>query len=253
MNLPIDRVEDAGDTTYFTCSAIGNGTLSIKWLLPSGDIVYPDQFITIGLSTIDLECWFDPFPWQIVCVLTIEYITADVGGNHTCIAENDIGFTEATAVLPVNLYISGDMIGLDTTTGTTENITCMIEGFPISYVWQKGIETVSDDGSGSVSGSGSGSGSDIMSDIGSDSESDSGSNSRSDSGSGSGSGSGNDIMSDTGSDSMDELMVTYMNVSTGRYLELNPVIFGDEGVYRCVAQSGVGDELISDAITVTSE
>ena len=65
--------------------------------------MYPDQFITIELSTIGLECWFDPFPWKIMCVLIIEYIMAEVGGNHTCIAENDIGFTEATAILSVNL------------------------------------------------------------------------------------------------------------------------------------------------------
>ena len=94
------------------------------------------------------------------------------------------------------------MIGLITITGTFENITCMIEGFPISYMWQK---TVSDDGC-------------VM------------------------------------SDSVDELTVmTYTNVSTGRVVEFNPIIFGDEGVYHCVAQSGVGDELISDTITVTGE
>ena len=159
---------------------------------------------------INLQCWFDSSPWRIMCILMIEYITADVGGSYKCIAENEAGTTEATAVLLVNLYISGDMVGLNTTNGTYENITCTIEGFPISYIWQKMNETVSDDRSR--------------------------------------------IMSDSNSDSVDELKVmTYTNMSTGYVLQFNPVIFGDEGVYRCVAQSGVGDELISDTITVTSE
>ena len=225
---PADVVEDAGNTTNLTCSAVGNGTLSIEWILPSGDILYPDQKITFGAATINLQCWFDPYPWQIMCVLMIEYIMAEVGGSYTCIAENEVGITEVTAVLSVNLYISGDMVRLNTTNGTTENITCMIEGFPISYIWQKMNGTVSDDGSDVVSGSSSGSGS------------------------GSGHGS-NSASGDSNTNSEDELMVTYMNVSTGRILEFNPVIFRDEGVYHCVAQSGVGDELISDAVTVTSE
>ena len=142
---PVDIAEDAGITTNLTCSAIGNGTLNIEWILPPGDVIYPDEHITIGESMIDLECWFDPYPWQIMCVLMIEYIMAEVGGNYTCIAKNEAGFTEATAVLSVNLYISGDMVGLNTTNDTYENITCMIEGFPISYIWQKMNETVSDD------------------------------------------------------------------------------------------------------------
>ena len=227
----MDIVEDAGNTTNLTCSAVGNGTLAIEWILPSGDVIYPDEYITIGESMINLECWFDPYPWQIMCVLMIEYITADVGGSYTCIAENEAGPTEATAVLSVNLYISGDVVGLNTTNGTFENITCMIEGFPISYIWQKMNETVSDDGGDVVNGSSSGSGS----------------------GSGYGSNNASDSSSDSNTDSEDELMVTYTNVSTGRVLEFNPVVFGDEGVYRCVALSGVGDELISDAVTVTSE
>ena len=222
----MDVVEDAGNTTNLTCSAVGNGTLTIEWILPSGDILYPDQNITIGESIIDLQCW-DPYPWQIMCVLMIEYIMADIGGSYTCIAGNEAGFTEATAVLSVNLYISGDMVGLNTTNGTYENITCMIEGFPISYVWQKMNETLSDDGSDVVNGSNSGSGH--------------GSNNASNS------------SSDSNTDSEDELMVTYMNVLTGRVLEFDPVVFGDEGVYRCVALSGVRDELISGAVTVTSE
>ena len=225
---PVDVVEDAGNTTNLVCSAVGNGTLSIEWILPSGDVIYPDEYIE---SMIDLECWFDPYPWQIMCVLLIEYIMAEVGGSYTCIVENEAGTTEATAVLSVNLYISGDMVGLNTTNGTYENITCMIEGFPISYVWQKMNGTVSDDSSDVVNGSSSGSGS----------------------GSSHGSNNDSDISSDSNTDSEDELMVTYTNVSTGRVLEFNPDVFGDEGVYRCVAQSGVGDELISDAVTVTSE
>ena len=164
---------DNGNTSTFTCTAVGNGTLNITWTLPTGDVMYTGQ----DMDNI----------WSVNSSLIVENVTADDGGDYTCIASNEAGSTNATAVLSVSLYVSGPQIGINTTNGTMETITCMIEGFPINYTWEK---------------------------------------------------------MDNGS---------YSEVSIGRDLVFYPVIFGYEGVYRCVAHSDVSDDLISDAITVTSE
>ena len=126
--------------------------------------------------------------WTVNSSLTVNNITADDGGYYTCIAENEAGFTEASALLYVRLYVSEPQVGLNTTSGSVENITCTIEGFPINYTWEK-LEGMN-----------------------------------------------------------------YSRVFTGRVLEFNPVLFGDEGVYRCVANSSdLGEELVSDDLTVTSK
>ena len=136
--------------------------------------------------------------WSITSSLSVTDITADDGGNYTCIVGNEVGEIEATAVLSVSLYISGEQVGLNTTNGALENITCMIEGFPIIYSWEN-IDDV--------------------------------------------------MTSSSGGSALNQ----YSEISTGQVLEFDPVTFGDEGVYRCVAHSDIGDELVSDAITVTSE
>ena len=181
---PIDTVESRGNNATFTCSVVGNGTLDITWRLPSGGIVYTDQYMENE--------------WSITSSLSVTDITADDGGNYTCIVGNEVGEIEATAVLSVSLYISGEQVGLNTTNGASENITCMIEGFPIIYSWEK----IDDVMAGSSGGS---------------------------------------------------ALNQYSEISTGRVLEFDPVTFGDKGVYRCVASSDIEDELVSDAITVTSE
>ena len=175
----------------FTCSAVGNGTLEITWRLPTGEIVDAGQE--------------RPEVWSVSSTLPVSDVTAADGGSYTCLVENEAGVSEATAVLSVPLYISGEQVGLNTSNGSMENITCMIEGFPITYVWEKmGEVNVSDS-------------------------------------------------SANGSGSMMMPEVTYSPVLMGRILEFNPILFGAEGVYRCVAIGDVGDEVTSEPITVTSE
>ena len=137
-----------------------------------------------------------PEVWSVSSTLTVSHVTAADGGSYVCLVENEAGVSEATAVLSVPLYISGKQVGLNTSNGSMENITCMIEGFPITYVWD-------------------------------------------------------DVNSGNGSMIMPE--ETYSTVLIGRVLEFNLILFGAEGVYRCVAIGNVGDEVMSDAITVTSE
>ena len=44
----------------------------------------------------------------------------------------------------------------------------------------------------------------------------------------------------------------FTRVSIGRVLEFNPAVFGDEGVYRCVATSVEEQTQVSDPTTVTT-
>ena len=186
---PVDTTASRGESITFTCSAVGSVPLNITWRRPNGEIVYIEQDMMNE--------------WNVNSSLTVHDITADDGGSYTCIVRSGAVEMEATATLSVNLYISGEQVGLNTTNGSIESITCMIEGFPVRYEWEKvEVSTVS--------------------------------------GSGSGSGIGIDVMN------------SYSSVSMERVLEFHPVVFGDEGVYQCVARSGV-EELVSDEITVTSE
>ena len=208
--VPLDYVVDRGNSTTFSCAAVGNGTLNITWRLPSGEIVYTGQYMEEA--------------WSVNSSITVLDISAYDGGNYTCIVENEAGTTEATANLSVRLYIDDpQQTTLNTTNGTVESVVCATEGFPVSYRWERAEETSSSGGSGLMSGSsGSISGS-------------------------SGSISGNSgLMSDSGNE------LTFAEYSTGRVLVFDPAVFGDEGVYRCVA-SGLGEEIVSDLTTVTSE
>ena len=177
----LDTTASRGDNITFTCSAVGSIPLNTTWRLPDGGIVYTGQDMSFSSS------------------LTVRDITADDGGDYTCIVRSGAVEMGATATLSVRLYISGEQIGLNTTNGSMESITCMIEGFPVRYEWEK-VEIATVSGSGSSIG----------------------------------------------------IMKSYTSVSMERVLEFNPVIFGDEGVYQCVAHSGV-EELVTNEIIVTSE
>ena len=143
--------------------------------------------------------------WSVNSSLPVMNISADDGGDYTCIVENEAGVTEATANLSVRLYIDDtQQTVLNTRNGTNESVLCTIEGFPVSYRWEKKEEIVSSGMMSSAMGL------------------------------------------------MESIEVTFTQVSTGRVLMFDPAVFGDEGVYRCVA-SGLGEEIISDPTTVTSE
>ena len=183
---PIDSVVERGDIITLYCTAVSNIALNITWQLPAGEVIFTGQ---------DME-----EIWSFNSSLTILDISADDGGNYTCIAENEAGVTVATANLSVRLYIDEpQQTVLNTRNGKTETLLCTIEGFPVSYRWEKAEEISS---SQQVSGQ----------------------------------------------MASDEVTFTYIN--TGRVLMFGPAVFGDEGVYRCVA-SGLGEE-ISNQTTVTS-
>ena len=260
---PLDSIEERGNSVTFSCTAEGNGTLNITWRLPSGEEVFTE---------INME-----EDWRVNSSLTVDDISGDDGGNYTCIASNETGCSEANATLSVRLYTNETLVMplLTATNGTVERLFCPIEGFPVEYIWERGMEP---SGSGNMTASGSGnmtSGSGNSSDSGSMEPSSmrgnmSGSGltpeDSSASGNMSGSGvtntsgltpdntsaSGNNISGNSSdSDTGDEL--EYTTISFGRVLEFDPAMFGDEGVYRCVATSELGETLISDPTTVTSK
>ena len=145
--------------------------------------------------------------WSVNSSLTILDISADDGGDYTCIAENEAGVTVATANLSVRLYIDElQQTVLNTRNGTEETLLCTIEGFPVSYRWKKAQDIIS--GSGMMS-------------------------------------SGLDM-------GLMASEVTFTQISIGQVLVFSPAVFGNEGVYQCVA-SGLGEEIVSDPITVTCE
>ena len=138
---PLDITASRGDCITFTCSAVGSVPLNITWRLPDGGIVYTGQDMMNE--------------WNVNSSLTVHDITADDGGYYTCIVRSGAVEMEATATLSVNLYISGEQVGLNTTNGSMESITCMIEGFPVRYEWEKlEVSTVSGSGSGAGISSG---------------------------------------------------------------------------------------------------
>ena len=143
--------------------------------------------------------------WSVNSSLTVMDISAYDGGDYTCIAENEAGVTVATTNLSVRLYIDDiQQTVLNTRNGAFESLLCTIEGFPVSYRWQKKEEIFSSGMTNSAMGL------------------------------------------------MDSVEVKFTNFSTVRVLMFDPAVFGDEGVYRCVA-SGLGEEIVSDRTTITSE
>ena len=96
---PLDTTASRGDCITFTCSAVGSVPLNITWRRPNGEIVYIEQ---------------DMVDEYVNSSLTAEDITADDGGNYTCIVRSGAVEMEVTATLSVNLYISGEQVGLNT-------------------------------------------------------------------------------------------------------------------------------------------
>lgn len=186
------------------------------WRTPSGTVVDTGQeelSLLIYSSTI-----------------TISNITASDGGNYTCIAENVAVASEASAVLYVHPYITEQPVDLLTENGTLQSITCMAESFPAPrFHWERQVGLMND-----TSGSGSG---EIVN---------SGSSSIT-------SGFGEDLVTYNG-DGHTPLRpkVGYEIASVGQILSFNPVLFGDEGIYHCIASTLFGED-ITHEVTVFSE
>lgn len=197
---PQSTIQVRGANFTFRCTASGDGGLTLTWRTPLGAVIDTGQQELSRLTHSS--------------TLTISNITVADGGSYICIAANEAGESEASAVLYVQPYITEQPVDLLATNGSSGSITCMAEAFPAPMLhWERLNEMVYE-----ISGSGSG------------------------------------VNSGSGIETSPlELMMQYDTVSEGGVLEFDPVLFGDEGVYRCVASIHVGSETIADAVTVSGE
>ena len=150
-----------------------------------------------------------------ISVLTIVDVSGMDGGKYTCLASNEAGNTSATAEIFIRPVILSQPMDVLASSGEPVTLNCSADGFPLFYQWQKLNRTLDemfdcDGGSASASASASASGSGIA-------------------------GNSNYV---------------YIEHATDSVLELNPVEFGDEGVYRCMAFNQVGTAT-SETATVT--
>jgi len=96
-----------GDSTTFYCSAIGNGTLTIMWRTPFNTVDTGQRMLSV---------------WSVSSNITVSNITAAEGGNYTCIAGNEAGFSEASATLFVSVYVVSNQTDLSNTSGSVESV-----------------------------------------------------------------------------------------------------------------------------------
>ena len=179
-----------------------------------------DSFISShNLPDFGRPAFFHRFQAALLCLQRAERsksamnFSAADGGNYTCVAENETGRSEAPASLSVRLYVNGSQ--QMTLYTTNESVERIICAIEGFPVdYIWERATHVIDSSGVVSGSSSG---EVM--LGSNSEQ----------------------------------KLVYTLVSIGRVLEFNPAMFGDEGVYRCVAFSILGERQTSLPIFLTSK
>ena len=147
-----------------------------------------------------------------ISFLSIVDVSGMDGGEYTCLASNGAGNASATAEIFVRPIILNQPMELFVSIGNVTSLLCDADGFPLFYQWQM-LSSTLDGIFGSDGGSASGSG-------------------------GSSSGSG--------------IADNYVDIenATESFLEFDPIQFGDEGSYRCIASNPVGTA-VSEAATVT--
>ena len=143
--------------------------------------------------------------------LTLTYVNIADGDDYTCITSNSAGSGNATATLYIMPRITEGPMDILTQNGSVVNFTCFAVGFPTpAYSWERLTMDTLDE----------------IFDCDGDSASASGSG-----------------IAENGN---------YVDIenATESVLEFNPVEFGDEGVYRCMAFNQVG-AATSETATVT--
>ena len=108
-----------GDNVNLTCSGVGQDSLNISWVTPSGEVVYTSSYDT-GESG---------FSWAAQDFV-IANVTASDGGVYTCTAVNEEGSVNASVVVYVTPYFTTQLTDILTTNGTNETVSCSAEGFP---------------------------------------------------------------------------------------------------------------------------
>ena len=111
-----------GDRVSLVCDVATdiNSPTDVYWLNSSGYIVDSDTTSFL----------FIPFFRRISSSIVVHDITAEDGGDYTCVAENEAGSTNASATVFVLPYFTIKPVDIFTTNGSVENFTCEAEAFP---------------------------------------------------------------------------------------------------------------------------
>ena len=195
MLSPITMTVDRGDIVTFTCMITGQGTLTISWFSPEGNMLPQTNQQMPNSNTF-------------ISFLSIVDVSGMDGGEYTCLASNEAGDASATAEIFVRPIILSQPTEILARNGEMASLFCDADGFPLFYQWQM-LNSIFDGVFESDGGSASGSGGSGIEDNYVDRES-----------------------------------------ATDSILEFDPIQFGDEGSYRCIAFNPVGTA-ISEATTVT--
>ena len=144
MLSPTTMTVDHGDNVTFTCMTTGQGTLTITWFSPEGNMLTQTNQQMSNSNTF-------------ISFLSIVDVSGMDGGEYTCLASNEAGNASATAEVFVRLIILNQPMEILARDGEMASLFCDADGFPLLYQWQK-LNSTFDGIFGSAGESASGSG-----------------------------------------------------------------------------------------------
>ena len=136
---PVNWIASTGDRASFICIAFGGpnntyrwirtGSVNLQSLTGSGELFFIDTFLQ-NLTTYII---------QNGSILNITSVNAtEDGGQYSCVAMNQAGYDEATAMLNVRPIILENPGSQRVAPGMNVTLRCRAESFPVSeYQWEK--------------------------------------------------------------------------------------------------------------------
>ena len=113
-----------GTNVTLTCIATGLGSLTATWTTTASTTL-PDSTETLDTDTI-------------TSTLVLSSVSAIDGGDYTCVITNEAGSVNATATLYIIPLIVTQPMDVVTVVGMVEELSCFAEGLPEPvYQWQK--------------------------------------------------------------------------------------------------------------------
>ena len=118
--LPVDQLRMPGDDVAFTCVSTNDGTVSIEWTGPQGNLMG---------SQVDLEN-------NVTSTLTLTGVESSIGGQYTCSASNEAGRDSATAVLYISPVVTPNRTRVNVNESVT--LTCVVQDPALGVIqWEK--------------------------------------------------------------------------------------------------------------------